>query len=295
MPFLRWITIIHGISDAPPHTSFPAIHLDDLDMLSIEGEFRETVTLISHLITPPRCSLRLRCDNAQMGSDQRTLWAILRVKMDSWEKETPNRRLDVVQREDSITVANNHNPANIWDTEAEAAHYKPIRPLDPTLAMTLRSPNSHEVLSLFLRLFGVFEQTFSTTTSLKLWIDYPGSDGTVVFLPLISSFPSFGKLSTLYLRHDSHSFLFPLLQRTLLSGSILLPSLDTLIFINADFRPSSGSLDRVSEFLQWRREEGFPIYYIDIIESQTDREYIQSQLREVEVDMDDWTDSDTED
>ena len=294
IPSLRWITIIHGISDATAHTSIPVIHLNNLEMLSIEGEFHETVTLINHLIMPLRCCLRLRCNNTQMGFDQRILWALLRAKMDSWEKETPNRRLDVVQREDSITVANNHNPACVWDTGAEAAYYKPIR-LDPTLAMTLRSPNSREVLSLFLQLFGVFEQTFSTTTSLKLWIDYPGSDGTEVFLPLISSFPSFEKLSTLYLRHDSHSFLFPLLQRISSSGSILLPSLHTVIFINADFRPSSGSLDRVSAFLEWRRKQGFPIYHIDIIESQTDGEYVQSQLREIEVDMDDWTDSDTED
>jgi hypothetical protein len=216
------------------------------------------------------------------------------MKMDSWEKDTPNRRLDVIQRDDSVTVANNRDPSTVWDTEAEAAYYKPIRHLDPTLAVTLDSPNSQEVLSLFLQLFGTFEKTFFTTVFLKLWITYPRSDGTEVFLPLISSFPSFENLSTLYLMLDSHSFLFPLLQRISSSGSVLLPSLHTVIFVDADFRRSSGSLARVSAFLQWRREQGFPIHKIDIIQSWIDTEYIQSQLQEVEVDIED-CDSGTED
>ena len=175
--------------------------------------------------------------------------------------------------------------------------------LDPILAVTLRSQNSQEIISLFLQLFGIFEQTFFTTTSLRLWIKYPrseaDSDGMEVFLPLINSFPSFDNLSTLYLSSDFHSFLLPLLQRISSSGSVLLPSLRIVRFINADFRPSSESLAPVSAFLQWRRERGFPIHKINIIECCIDQEYVQLRLRDVEVDMEDcWSyydsDPDTE-
>jgi hypothetical protein len=232
-----------------------------------------------------------------MGSSQRTLWAILKTKLDSWEKDTPNRRFDAIQRDNSISVGNNRDSTTVWDTEAEAAYYETIRHPDPTLAVTLRSPDTQEVLSLFLQLFAIFEPTFPTTRSLKLWIDYPRSDSAEVFLPLIRCFPSFETLCTLYLTSDSHSFIFPLLQRISesSSGSVLLPFLHTIIFINADFRPSSGSLARVSSFLQWRRERGFPIHNIDIIESWIDREYIQSQLQDVGVGMDVWNDTGTED
>jgi hypothetical protein len=68
IPSLRWITIIHGISAVTTRTAFPRIHLLNLEMLSIEGEFHGTILLIDHLISPPRCSMRLRCNDAQMGS-----------------------------------------------------------------------------------------------------------------------------------------------------------------------------------------------------------------------------------
>ena len=72
MPLLRWVTIIHAASSAAADIDFPMIHLNNLDMLPIGGEFHETVTLIEHLIAPARCGLRLHGHH-----DQRTLWGII--------------------------------------------------------------------------------------------------------------------------------------------------------------------------------------------------------------------------
>ena len=287
MPFLRWITIIHAISGSTASSAFPTIHLTSLEMLSVEGELHETVTLIGQLIISPRCGLRLCCDRAHIGSHQGKLWAIIEKKMDFWETNTPNRRLEVINDKNTITIGNLRNLECIGNTGAEVLRYGRDLPLDPILGITLRSPNSQEIIPLFLSLFGLFNWTFFTTTFLRLWVDYRAAGGTGIFPPLVNRcLPTFGQLQKLYLKRDSHSFLFPLLRHASSPGSVLLPLLHTLMFAAGDFGHGSGSLASIAMFLEWRRQQGFPISKIIIIESRIDREYIQSQLRDVEVVMD---------
>ena len=73
MPSLQWVTLVDAISIVPAKDTCPVIHLGALNMLSVGGPFHECVTLVKHLIMPPRCGLRLRCDDAQLGFDQRQL------------------------------------------------------------------------------------------------------------------------------------------------------------------------------------------------------------------------------
>jgi len=293
MPFLRRITIIDAISDAVAQTEFPIIHLIHLEKLSVEGGFHESVTLINQLITHPSCGLRLRCINAHFGSEQKMLWDMIDKKLDFWEKDTPLRRFIANLNGDSFSIGNLIGINSAWEvSEAEELEYKRILPLDPLVTVSLRSQNSDDAISLFLSLFGLFERTFSTTTSLTLWMDYRGVNGVEIFRPLVERFRSFVNLETLSLANDSHSFLFPLLQHISSPGSVLLPVLHTVYFISAYFRCNSESLTPVAAFLQWRREQGFPIQKVDIYESRVDRNLVLSQLGEVEVDMDYSNDSD---
>ena len=87
MPSLRWVTLFGAIC--------PVIHLSALDMLTIDGPFHECITLVKHLILPFGCGLRLRCDHAQLGFDQRQpwLWAIIEKRNDSWATNASNRHL----------------------------------------------------------------------------------------------------------------------------------------------------------------------------------------------------------
>ena len=80
MPSLRWVSLIHAISSAPANDIYPVVHLRALDMLSVDGPFHESVTLVDHLIVPPRCGLRLRCYDAHLGFDQQRLWANIEKK-----------------------------------------------------------------------------------------------------------------------------------------------------------------------------------------------------------------------
>jgi hypothetical protein len=300
MSSLRWLTIIDAISSASNNgTILPTIHLAKLEMLRVNGVFHESVTLINQLITPPHCGLRVDCKHARLGPDQRILWAIIERKLKLWEKDIPDRRFTAKHHQHSVTIGNLEKIDITWDAcSAKAVYHSQKFPpwprSDPVLTIILRLGNTEDVTPLFLSLFALFDYTFMTTTYLTLWIDDDVDNGTQVFLPLVSSFRSFVNLKSLDLLHDSHSYLFPLLQHVPPSNSILLPTLHTVHFLQAHFRRDSGSLARVTAFLRWRQEEGFPVQKVHIYESRVDREFVLLELGDVEVDMSDWNYSDSD-
>jgi len=294
MPFLHWLTIIDAISHSVTQTELPVIHLNYLKRLSVEAGLRASVTLIQHLITPSHCGLRLRCSGVYMGPEQQALWAMIDKRLDHWEKDRPVRKFRAIQNEDSITFGNRANMSGTWEySEIEELEYGRVLPSEPLLEVSLRSDSSDSAILLFISLSRLFERTFRTTACLTLWTDHEGeASGTELFRPLADCFPTLVNLKILDLRYDSPSFIFPLLQRTFSPGSVLLPALQTILFINVSFRRNSASLARVAAFLRWRKEQGFPIQKIHIYESQIDREYTLSQFEGVEVEIDYTVDTD---
>jgi hypothetical protein len=296
MPSLRWVALICAISSATSPTTnviYPIIHLAALDMLSVDGAFHESVTLLEHLIAPPRCGLRLRCDRAHVGFDQQQLWAIIEKKLDSWTKNATNRYLEAWSTQNAVAIGNLDRGNEIqWGTEAEVVRNKQhIHLLDPVMIITLYLSNPQDNAPLFLSLFALFERTFFDTKYLKLSIYNEPDDGLEVFLPLFDSFRGFVNLEEMYLRlvHDSLlKFLFPLLQRSL-PNSVLLPALQSLRFRFCDvaFRRTNQLL-RVADFLRWRGEQGFPVQKINIVQSQINRqlERILTHIRDTVVEID---------
>ena len=298
MPSLRWVTLIRAISRVTTNVIYPMIHLAALDMLSVDDAFYESVTLVEHLISPPRCGLKLRCDGAHVGFNQQKLWAIIEKKMDSWEKNAPNRYLEVWSTQDAVEIGNLLRSGIVWGAEAEVIHDKQhIHLLDPVMNITLYLSNPQDTVPLFFSLFALFQRTFFDTTYLKLCVDYEPDDGPEVFLPLVDSFQGFVNLEEMHLQYGSLlKFLFPLLQHSL-PNSVLLPALRSLQFCNATFRHTSDQLLRVADFLRWRREQGFPVQKINIVQSRINREYILTHIQGtfVEIDGFNFSDSDSED
>ena len=298
MSSLRWLTIMDAISSASNDgTILPSIHLAKLEMLRVDGVFHESVTLINQLVTPPHCGLRVDCRHTSLGPDQRILCAIIERKLKFWEKDIPDRRFIAEHEEYSVALGNLENIDVTWgacsaEVVQHSQKFPPWPRSDPVLTIILRLGNTEDVTPLFLSLFALFDHTFATTTYLSLWIDCEVDNDTEVFLPLVNSFRSFVNLKSLDLLHDFHSYLFPLLQHVSPSNSVLLPTLHTVHFLQADFWRSSGSLACVTAFLRWRREEGFPVQKVRIYESRVDREFVLLELGDVEVDMADWNDSD---
>ena len=132
-------------------------------------------------------------------------------------------------------------------------------------------------------MFALFERTFFDTTYLELCIYYYPNDGAEVFLPLIDCFQGFVNLEKLSLAYDKPtSFLFRLLQQ---ANSVVLPALKSIEFYDADFDDGSGTLLPVADFLQWRREQGFPVPKIEIVQysNTVDMEYVLAHVQDTVV------------
>ena len=298
MPSLRWVTLIYSISSSITNVIYPLIQLAALEMLSVEDEFREIVTLIEHLIAPPLCGLRLICDDAHVGFDQPKLWAMIEKKIDSWANNAPNRYLAVWITQNTFAFGNLYRGFEIgWDTEAEAIHHKShIHLQDPVMTVMLCFSNPQDIFNPLLSLFAMFERTFFDTTHLKLCIDFDTGSTPEIYLPLVDMFRNFVNLKELYLGFDSLMLLFlPLLQRSL-TNSVFLPSLQSLELHHADFRHPSDSLPRVADFLRWRGEQGFPVQKVHIGDSWIDRRSLQNliQVQGTVLEIDDSNASDTD-
>ena len=289
MPSLRWVTLIRAISSATTNdmSSYPIIHLAALNMLSVEGTISDSVSLVEHLIIPPRCGLRIRLYGVHLGYDQRRLWAIIKKKLDSWANNAPNRQLVAYRTLNVAAVGNmpDFEFEDVWDTEAKTYHKQYMHLPDPVLSITLGLSDLRDAAPIFLSLFALFERTFFDTTYLMLCVNH--YDRPVLFQPLVDNFQGFVNLERLCLKDDSLSaFLFPLLHHSLPSNSVLLPALQSLYFRTAIFRrDASDTLYRVADFLRWRREQGFPIQKINIVDSWIDLQDIMTYFQDTPVDF----------
>ena len=246
MPSLRSVRLSGAISSGSHSDIFSFIHLDALEMLDVDGPIHECVTLVKHLIVPPRCGLYLKCDHARLGFDQRQLWAIIEKKIDSRAKNAPYRRLNAEASTGYVDIGNIPREDDGWDSEER----------DPAMSISLDLSNGEETVPLFNSLFALFERTFCDTTCIFLWIeDCP-------FTPSVDLFRDFVNLEKLIVRDDSLlKLLFPLLQHP---NPVLLPTLKYLHFSDVTFQDGSDSIHRVADFLQWRRKQGFPVQKIAI-------------------------------
>ena len=279
MPSLRSVRLGRAISRGSPNNFLPVIHLDALDMLSVDASLYDCVTLVKHLIVPLRCGLRLRCDHAHLGFDQQQLWAIIEKKMGSWAKNAPYRRLNARASVNFIDIGNIPREEDGWESKE----------VDPAMSISLVPLNSQETAPLFHSLFALFERTFLYTTCLKLWIYYDPA-GAEAFLPLVDNLRGLVNLEKLNVGSDSlPKLLFPLLQH---ANSILLPTIKSLHFFDVTFQDGSDTILPVAEFLQWRREQGFPVQKISIESDRRriNRKYVISHILDTVVEMD----SDTE-
>ena len=183
-------------------------------MLTIDGPFHECVTLVKHLIMFPGCGLRLRCDHAQLGFDQRQLWAIIEKRIDSWATNASNRHLIAT------------GPYVFVGIYLKTTRHGCIKARE-----YWKQQYSH-------LLDALFERTFFDTTYLQLWINH--DHGAEAFLPIVDSFRGFVNLEKLSVVNDSLlKLLFPLLQQ---GNPVLLPALKSLYFYDVKFQRSSDSI-----------------------------------------------------
>ncbi len=122
-----------------------------------------------------------------------------------------------------------------------------------------------DIIALFNRLLSSYNETYSTTTTLDLWIDEEFEEFALIGHPppgriSLETLNSFSGLRSLSLLEDSPLYLLPLLQSKSLPGDLCLPSLCRLRLIRTDFDGQHRAIYlAILKFLAYRSENFSPL------------------------------------
>ena len=154
MPALQHLVIERAIVQDTliPSEALYTVHLDHLERLKVRGPFHETMTLLSCLKLPRRCSFDFTMSSAVSGSDERILATFLEHNISSWEKDPTFRVLVVEYSNISITLANNCDVLRRKCVSAAKS--------DPLFHIKLYPRTAQDSLSLFLSIFPTFSPHF---------------------------------------------------------------------------------------------------------------------------------------
>ena len=151
--------------------------------------------------------------------------------------------------------------------------------VDSIMVISVYLSNLEDTVPLFHSLFALFERTFSDATSLHWWIDNEAE----AFMPSVNNLRDFVNLEKLVVGKDCLvKLLFPFLQH---ANSVLLPTIKFLHFNSVTFQDGD-TIHGVADFLQWRREQGFPVKKIVIFGGKVNRKYVLTHIQDTVVEMD---------
>ena len=234
---LRFLTLDAAISHFTEPEPFPVVDLPHLVLLTINASFHPGVSLIDHLNIPPSCGTKLGfldigSTNGPNNSNNNFL-SFLSKQLAHWPQDHAGRYLQArFLNADMIFFENfrrNQHSSNIMlesdEVEAHSWYSK-----DPILSLILLVRSYGHPFALFNRLLELYSSTFSTTTTLDLWLDEEMAS-TVTIGGSFSSFHtfhSFTNVKTLNLSWNSSLYLLPFFQNSSLPDHPLFPALQTL-------------------------------------------------------------------
>ena len=151
--------------------------------------------------------------------------------------------------------------------------------MDSIMAISVYLSNLEETVPLFYSLFALFERTFSDATTLHWWID----NEVEAFMPSVNNLRDFVNLEKLVVRKDCLvKLLFPFLT----TREFSLTSHNKFLHFNSVTFQDGDTIHRVADFLQWRREQGFPVEKIVIFGGKVNRKYVLTYIQDTIVEMD---------
>ena len=247
IPALRFLTLISAISyftENDPSPPLPVVDLPQLALLTISTSFYSGISLIDHLNIPPSCGIELwlypsHCRSSQAVSsldDPKLMLPFLSKQLLHWPQNYTHRYLQakILQANGSkIHFGNSKRIGQLSrTTESDEVEAHSLYSKDPILSLVLRFDHSEDSFAFFNQLLELYSCTFSTTTTLDLWVDqeYAGTATTNSnsgSFPAFPTFQSFTNVKTLNLLERSPLYLLPLFQQH--SSSLpLFPALKSL-------------------------------------------------------------------
>jgi hypothetical protein len=155
-------------------------------------------------------------------------------------------------------------------TESEEVEEHSRCSKDPILSLVLAFDPLEDSFAFFNQLLELYSSTFSTTTTLELWVDQEFADAAMTSgsFPAFPTFHSFTNVKTLNLLDQSPLYLLALfLQHSSLPDHPLFPALESLQLTGTEMDDGQeGAMYSVFvAFLLMRAEAGIPLLEIEML------------------------------
>ena len=273
IPTLRILTLSSAIFRFSEQEPLPVVDLPHLALLTISTRFHRGVTFIDHLNIPPSCGVRFRFYRDSTQSTSRLLSFLSKQFMHLSQDHSDRYLQAKILSDDRIHFGNSKrvgHSLDVAESDELEAHSRYSK--DPILSLVLTFDSSDDSFAFFNQLLDWYSFTFSTTTTLDLWLDQEFS-GPATSIGSFPSFHSFANVKTLNLLEQSALYLLPLFQNSCQPVNPLFPALQSLYFTGTDMDDELCSV--FVAFLLWRAEAQIPIPEIKIISG-----YISNQTAE---------------
>lgn len=270
IPTLRFLTLSSAISHFTEQGPLPVVDLPHLDLLTISARFYQGTSLIDHLKIPPSCGIRFRLIRSRLtdGNDGPKLLSFLSQQLIHWPRDHSDRYLQAkVLSGDRIHFGNSKRVGHVMDmTESDEVEAHSRSSKDPIISLVLTFDSSENSFVFLNQLLELYSSTFSTTTTLDLWLDQEFADTatTVASFPSFHTFHSFTNLKALNLLEQSPLYLLPLFQNSSIPHYPLFPALQSLCLTgtNIDDGVHGAVYNVFVAFLLWRVEARVPLQEI---------------------------------
>ena len=287
IPALRFLTLSGAISHFTDNEPLPFADLPQLVLLTISTRFHSGVSLINHLNIPPSCGVRFRLYRNQTftgGSDGPHLLSFLSERLAHWPQDFSDRYLQAkILSGDRIHFGNSKRIGQAMDmTESDEVEAHRRYSKDPMLSLVLTLDPLENSFAFFNQLLELYSSTFSTTTTLDLWVDQEFADmaTTVGSFSSFHTFHSFTNVKTLNLLEQSPLYLLPLFQHSSLPDNLLFPALQSLYLTGTNMDDEQGALCSVFiAFLLWRAQARTPLPEIKMLAGRISHQTAEDLLR----------------
>ena len=287
IPKLRFLTLSSAISHFTEPEPLPVVDLPHLALLTISTRFNSGISLIDHLNIPPSCGIRFRLyrnhrSNGALNGPN--LLSFLSKQLAHWPQDYSDRYLQAkILTVDRIHFGNSKRIGQALDmTESDEVEAHSRYSKDPMLSLVITFNPLEDSFAFFNQLLDLYSSTFSTTTTLDLWVDQEFADTavTVGSFPAFSAFHSFTKVKTLNLLEQSPLYLIPLFQHSSPPDYPLFPALESLYLTGTNMDDEQGAMCSVFvAFLQRRAEARIPLPEIKILAGHVSNQTAEDLLR----------------
>ena len=268
IPALRFLTLMNAMSHFTEHEPLPIVDLPHLALLKISTTFYLGISLIDHLNIPPLCGIEFwlyhNNGRSSVGLDGPKLLSFLSKQLRNLPQNRSGRYLQAkILNSGKILFGNSKRVGQAsYMTESDEIEAHGRYSEDPMLSLVFIFDPLEDSFAFYNQLLELYSSTFSTTTTLDLWVDEEFARMARITSESFPTFHSFANVKTLNLLEQSPIYLLPLFQYSSLPDHPLFPALRWLHLTETNVEAMCSVF---TAFLLWRAEAGIPLPEIRVL------------------------------